>query len=283
MKVVSLFVRYGKEKYVDADLRVKQVILERFPSISHKMIVIDNSLPNSFVDADNPDCIVIGGDNSQWEFSGWDCALRFLGKEVWAYDLVHLATSAFETLYTKYIDIFDRSMLEFAANRCVVLGHIDCYNEPVELLTFVSQSWIRTSFLFVRPVELMALDRVCSVSRLETFFSDAPDQPFLAEAPISDNYKKYILDWLVGGGTGQGVEWHSRFALNSETLPYFAQKALAIINEHLLINRLQALGCLPVDAIWLSGAYKKTKAQDVNVPSWRTQLAERPFDRLVLS
>ena len=76
--------------------------------------------------------LLIGGDNRSWEFSGFDRALDFLGAEVWSYYFVHFATSAFNTLYVAYLERFEPSLLEVVANRAVCVGHIDCYNEPVE-------------------------------------------------------------------------------------------------------------------------------------------------------
>ena len=75
---------------------------------------------------------------------------------------------------------------------------------------------------------------------------------FRPSAPLSANYQKYILDWLTGNGTGQGVEWHSRFGLTPESLPFFEAKASAILNEQMLSVRLRAQGCALLDATWLA-------------------------------
>jgi hypothetical protein len=32
------------------------------------------------------------------------------------------------------------------------------------------------------------------------------------------NYQEHLLGWLAGAGTGEGVEWHSRFDFNFENL-----------------------------------------------------------------
>ena len=50
------------------------------------------------------------------------------------------------------------------------------------------------------------------------FFSGDPTSPFLADAPISARYQRYIIDWLTGSDVGQGVTWHSRLALTPEGL-----------------------------------------------------------------
>ena len=92
------------------------------------------------------------------------------------------------------------------------------------------------------------IDYVNQLSELDTTDVPATTQvavvaaPFRADAPISDAYRRAILGWLTGDGTGQGVEWHSRFRLVESTLPLFESKTMAIMNEQLLTNRLRAQG-----------------------------------------
>ena len=228
----------------------------------------------------NPHCQVIAGSNRLWEFSAWDEGLSYVGSRVWDYDFVHFVTSAFRTLYTRYIDRFDQRMLECIAGRGVAVGHIDYFNQPVELRSIRAQAWLRTSFLFVPPAELAILGSFVSISDGGQFFSADPGYPFRDEAPISPNYRKYILDWLTGPGTGQGVVWHSRFALTSETLPYFQAKVLAMLNEFLLSIRLSRQGCALLDATWLATQNGRVGrlTQLGPIPSWRLQLAGRDTD-----
>jgi hypothetical protein len=108
-------------------------------------------------------------------------------------------------------------------------------------------------------------------------FSGNPDAPFLKDAPLSENYRGYLVGWLTGDGTGQGVEWHSRFTLSRETLPQFQNKVVSILNEHMFSVRLRAQGCAMVDATWLATRVAKLRdGQPLGpIPSWRRQLTER--------
>ena len=82
--------------------------------------------------------MLIGGSNTHWEFSGWDCGIAYLGRRIYDYHLVHLATSAFRALYCRYLDRFDPEMLRAALGRGAAVGHIDYYNEPVRLRWAIS-------------------------------------------------------------------------------------------------------------------------------------------------
>ena len=104
------------------------------------------------------------------------------------------------------------------------------------------------------------------------FFSGDPTSPFLADAPISARYQRYIIDWLTGSDVGQGVTWHSRLALTPEGLVGFEQKALCILNEQMLGVRLRALGCPLVDVTWLS---TRTGAVASGAALWHTPWVEQ--------
>ena len=64
----------------------------------------------------------------------------------------------------------------------------------------------------------------------------------------------------------------------AERLALFEQKALTILNEHLLAIRLRASGCRLVDVTWLSSHVGGgLDGLDWDTPWWR-QIAERTVD-----
>jgi len=251
---------------------------ERLPGVEHELVVIDNALPCEHRERIDDRRTIIGGDNSRWEFSGWDQGLRFLGQRILDLEFVHLATSAYQELYTAYIERLDEEMLSFVVGRGAAVGHIGYYDSPVALLGRPCQSWLRTSFLFMPPTELRLLGSLVSVSDGSVFFSGDPARPFREDAPISDNYKQCILGWLTGSGTGQGVSWHSRFDLSATTIEMFEAKTLAILNEMMLTVRLRTQGCATVDATWLSARVKQLRATGGGlgpIPDWVEQITTR--------
>jgi hypothetical protein len=279
MRVLSILARHGSTKYTGAIDDLQDFRRTRLPSAHHDLLVVDNALEGrEAASAEGHE--VIAGSNRCWEFSAWDEGLAHVGARIWDYDFVHLVTSAFRTLYTRYIDRFDEQMLGSVADRGAAVGHVDCYNQPIELLGNRSQCWLRSSFVFVPPAELVALGSLAGVRDPAPFFSGNPADPFLPDAPLCDVYRGYLLDWLTGPGTGQGTVWHSRFVLDRETLPFFQAKVLAILNEHMLSIRLRRQGCALVDATWLAthAERRRRAARPGPFPGWRDQLAERDTD-----
>jgi len=271
--VLSIFVRHGTDKYPDAEQRLSLLFRNQLPRIRRDIVVVDTALPRGEFER-RPGRVVIGGDNSSWEFSGFQAGLSHVGDELAEYDLVNLATSAFRQLYADYLERFNAEVLDAICGRPVCLGHIDCYNEEIAVLGHPSQHWVRTSCLFLRPTDLQLLGSVVSTGERSQWFSGDPRAPFLPDAPLSMAYRRLITDWLTGRDIGQGVTWHSPMVVSGQALKRFEEKALAIINEHMLTIRLRAAECRTVDVTWLSGLLARRKPVDWDTPWWR-QLTDR--------
>lgn len=276
MRISTVLVGHERPAYLEALEKIEAFFADKMPDAIHRSVVVDNDRPRHEFERLGEGRMLIGGDNSLREFSAWDRGIAYLDRMRENPHFVHLATSAFDSLYTQYLDRFGSTLLEAAYRARAIVGHIDYYNEPIEVLDHTSQQWIRTSFFFVPAEVLHALGSVVSFDRSEQLFSDDPAEPFLPDAPISKRYRELIVSWLTGEGTGQGVVWHSRFTLCEDTLPLFRAKALAIVNEHLLSVRMRALGYPIVDVSWLAGQLAEQTAQGIDWRRpWRLQIEGR--------
>jgi len=258
LKVLVVFIRHGNSKYTDAFERLIGYYQQCHPHVDHKIIIVDNALePGS--EALYSDCVLIGGRNTEWEFSAIDDAVKYEGDTILQYDFIHVVTSAFWRHYTDYIERITTSMLHRILKRDVFLGHIDSYDDEVFLLGKSANYWIRTSFFFLLPATVLRLGSFVSIPRsfAPVLFSGDPAKPFSREAPLSARLQQYVTNWLTGEGTGQGVVWHSRFDLNTDNLPLFEDKVLAILNENLLTRRLEKIGSAPIDSTYLHAIASK--------------------------
>jgi hypothetical protein len=273
MRVLVLFVRNGRERYSHALDELTRLYERRAPGLTRSTIVIDNALPAELSKELGPDSVLIGGDNTSWEFSGWQRAINQLGSEVRKYDVVHLVTSAFGTLYTDYLKRFCPQIAELAAERPVAVGHVDYYPHPVRVGSFVSRHWIRSSFWLINTFELLRLRSLVSLDNAAGFFSVQGEWPFAETAQLSYGYQRLIHNWLTTNrGTGQGTTWHSRFDLNETTRTLFQNKATAIMNEHLLSIRLRAQGTHLLDLTYLAELIENGRVTPVRFPHWREQI-----------
>jgi hypothetical protein len=277
LRILTIFTRFGTEKYETAEHELDELFDARLPGMARDVIIVDTAMTPGVVEQSGRRTL-LGSDNEAWEFSAIDTAVRFLGTRLWAYDLVNVATSAFRQLYVGYLERFTRAVVDAIKGRPVCLGHIDCYNEPIRVLEYVSQHWIRTSCFFLPPAEFGILQSVRSAGDSNRWFSGDPARPFRDEAPLSARYQRLITDWLTGSETGQGTAWHSAMTLDTGHLALFEQKALTILNEHLLAIRLRASGCRLIDVTWLGSRVEGGLDRlDWDTPWWR-QIAERPVD-----
>lgn len=276
MKVLTLFVRHGTDKHPDAINVLKGLYSSQFPDIECKLLIIDNQLPPEDEHVIDSETVVIGGSNDSREFSAWQDGIKYVNRDLQNFDFVHLVTEAFNTLHTSYLNRIDQDGLAAIRHRAAALGHVDYYNSTVTIFGRRSQSWIRSSYVFLPVAEIMLLGPLVTVASESGIFTDDLTSPFALSAPLSDNYKEYLLNWLTGAGTGQGVQWHSRFELTTETFSMFRSKVLAILNEHMLAVRLRGQGCSVVDATWLASRPRSEPLQII--PSWQYQLTHRDTD-----
>jgi hypothetical protein len=277
MRIITLLARHGTATYPDAVEAIDGLFTRQMPDVAHDLLVIDNSLAEHHHEDFGLGRTLIGAPNTHWEFSAWERGVSYLGKRIDHYDFVHLATSAFRTLYIRYLDRFDARMLGLVRGRGAAVGHIDFYNEPVIIGDRSLRSWLRSSFVFLPTAELQLLGSLVSIDDPRPFFSGDPEFPFRGDAPLSANYRQYIINWLSGAGAGQGVEWHSRFELTQEMLSLFEAKAMAILNEQMMSSRLRAQGCALVDATWLAARRAQLPEGEPlgAIPGWRRQITQR--------
>jgi len=278
LRVITVFVRAGTAAYAGAEERLERLFATQLPGISRDVVVVDNLLPEG-IHEQSPRRVVIGGDNSSWEFSGVDVAVRHVGAALWQYDLVNVVTSAFEQLYTAYLERFRPDILIAIRGAPVCVGHIDCYNSPITVISYRSQHWLRSCFLMLPVAELRLLGSLVSAADRRPWFSGNANDPFAPGAPLCATYRQYLLDWLLGKDIGQGVMWHRALARDEAGLDMFEQKARMILNEHLLGIRLRAAGCRLIDVTWLSSILSRRGPCNWDTPWW-TQLSERDRDAI---
>src|SRR5262249_21084209 len=127
--------------------------------------------------------------------------------------------------------------------------------------------WLINTFELLRLRSLVSLDNTAG------FFSVHNDWPFAETAQLSCGYQRLIHEWLTTNrGTGQGTTWHSRFDLNETTRALFQNKAVAILNEHLLSIRLRAQGTHLLDLTYLAEIIDGGRPVPACFPHWRAQM-----------
>lgn len=275
LRILTLLLRYGTDKYGGADERLERLLTRAFPGAERYTVIIDNALPRSTGESLSSTRMLIGGDNTAWEFSGWDRGVQFIGSRLGHFDFVHFATDAFEQFDDDFAEQFNTPVLEALRFGPAMAGHIDYLNEPSDLFGYKVECWVRSSFFFIRPVEVQALGSMVSVPDRSGLFTGDAAQPFQPGSPLDPRLAHSLTSWLTGEGMGQGVQWHSRFALTADTLPFFENKIVAILNEQLLSQRLRSLGCWIADVRWLRNVIEGEVGGRLFEESWHNQVTQR--------
>jgi hypothetical protein len=282
MDVLVIFARHGTQHYASSLDEYRARVRRQLPDARVEWLVVDTALsPGEVREGGSGEPTVVGSSNEEWEFSAFDAGVARVGPRLWEFDLVNLVTSAHGQLYTAYLDRFTPDTLAAIAGRPVALGHIDCYDVRIRLLSHDSQHWLRTSCVFLPPAEALVLGRFAAAGPRSRWFSGVVDPLFRDDAPLSDGYKRLIADWLTGRDLGQGVRWHSPMTAHARNLGRLQDKALAMLNEHLFAARLRAAGGHTVDVTWLATCLARHADVDVATPWW-AQLQGRDRDALVV-
>ena len=247
IKILCLYLRYGPNVYPGSLEKLIKWYQEKQQTANVTLTawIIDNKIDKEYDGIDVATGFrLISGDNSQREFSGFQKVIEKFRKEVESYDVVHFVTSAFDQLFTGYREYFDLNHLYPILHRPLCLGHIDAYDKPVSLMGSTSQSWIRTCFFYISPQYIYTLRELNSIRDGSKFFDKTGK--FLNNGNIDETYILYLKKWLYGEKM-QGLVWHGTMKNDRE----FADKALSIINEHMLSIRLRSIGVNLVDYYWL--------------------------------
>ncbi len=272
VNILCLYLRYGPNDFPGSLEKLFEWYQGKQKKDDFRLTfwIIDNKLPADFDGVDlETGFRLLSGDNAQREFSGFQKVIQQQRGELANYDLVHFVTSAFNQLFTGYLDYFELKHLYPVLHRDICLGHIDSYDRPVTLMDAVSQSWIRTCFFFISPRVLFALKDVHSLKDKRLFFNEKGE--FQENAPVERTYRQYIQQWLSGKKM-QGVTWHGKVKPGQE----FADKALTILNEHMLSIRLRGMGVKLVDYYWLMKNIEAVeKSYEVPLPTEMEQVQVR--------
>lgn len=269
MKILTFFVRYGDLHYKHAFKNLLK-LYEKIKLYDVEIIFIDNALPAEFSANLGNRITMIGGDNTRHEFSGWQKALEKYNKKILQFDLLHFVTSAFENEYNGFYDRINLALIDkFFTKKTAILGHIDAFDAKVWALGREFSSWMCSKFFFAPPSLLEDITTFISPIQKDIFFTSFDKGIFNKKAPLSSNYQEYLIKWICGEGFNYG-KWHSTFELTAFTFEKFKAKAFAIIDEHLLTQRMLESGYDLIDFTWLS-----TKKNITTIPEITKQVKER--------
>lgn len=190
----------------------------------------------------------VAGDNTNWEFSGWDAGLATLG-DFGQHDLLVFCNDTFTNHRPwgwsdrrRFADAFARLA---ASGRQGMCGEVHGYKQPFEILGLSCDRWVST-YLFALTGGL--------VNRLGRRLSLGEDvlariAPGIGEAGIvwgdgiSDGLKKHLDEWVFPYKAGTG--WYKAASASEETK---LRKVKTVLNEKYLAAWCVANGGVMMNA-----------------------------------
>jgi hypothetical protein len=195
---------------------------------------------------------LITGSNEEGEFSAYDEGRRHLtaqadpAPDVWA-----IANDRLPAYGTRYVRAVDTCLLRLMAAAPIVSGHMDAASAQgrgpsggeladrhairIKLWDHVLSCYLRSNWLLVSNSALQRVGGFTSVTSAE--YGQHVPLEFPGAWPLADWLGQEMAEWLRIWLTEPG-NWERAEPLTARSWPVLRQKALAVVNEHLLSARL---------------------------------------------
>lgn len=247
MKIWCLYLVFG-EKHIETGLyELKKLINKLFHNENYKIIIINNAENDrKIVDIDF-NTVLIEGDNSNREFSGWDRGFKYLSEiaKPSLNDAIIIANDTFHRNYgNDYLKLFRKKSIKKTIEKKGFAGYYDAYPEKITIFGLELQWWLRSSIIIG---SYQAFQRILPLSlpfSSEEIFSNDPQVFFKEGSNLSRQYKCYLKGWLIRDYEGCKLfkeAWHSQEPINEKNFGNMKDKARSILCEHYLSAKAQKM------------------------------------------
>jgi hypothetical protein len=231
MNISVVYLQYDKNKYPYSFQYITGCLNKIDAEISY--IVVDNFNCNKSIEKFG-NVHVIGGDNTNWEFSGWQKGFEYTRGNINS-DLIIFCNDSLRSYRHKMLELEHlKKMLERATKEKLFVGKIDRVAEvDFDFMNYNLSEWICSNVFAAAPC---AFENILIDSSIEfDIDSIAGDvDTFLGNDNMGINLRKHIYNWLSFG-------WHSKFNVR-ENIELFKHKTKAILNEKLLTAKMRENG-----------------------------------------
>ena len=235
IKLLILYVEFDLNKYPHSFKILSDALHNK--GVDFDCVVIDNKRENlNKLKAKN--ISIISGDNSNWEFSGWQKGLNYSKQN--HYDLTLIINDSFLNYGIKTIDKYlTQDLLSVLKKHDLVFGKIDglnLSNKNFSVDNTKFNNWICSNAIILpnKILQKISIDSSSEI-KIDSLIEDGNElNSFLNSSRISIDLKNHIINWLTKG-------WHSKFKIESN-VELFKKKTQCIINELLLTSKIKNTG-----------------------------------------
>ena len=227
-KIAIIYLQYDTDKYSESLAYVFGQLNKL--TYQKQYFIVNNKVEFGEVKKfDN--VFVLPGDNSNWEFSGWQKGLDYVKENIDCDLVLFLNDSLAAYTSHKILELGKlEKILDYSFLNSIFCGRLDIAKHEMSFMSHNVRSWIRTNcFAAPRPLlEDFSIDS-SSLFDIEDIAKDL--NCFMKSHKLSKGLKDHIYNWLT-------YQWHSRFDIKSN-IELFKNKTKAILNEKLLTVKIR--------------------------------------------
>ena len=240
LRILILFLTYGDTYKGSLEAFIDEYCLPL--KFQKRLIVIENADENMPVRQRNDWIYEIGGDNSVFEFSGWQKAIESEPAQNFKPDVYLFANSSMHSKLFHERPILNDKIISYIYNHNLFAGNIRKFTFPVMYKGLDLSTFITTQLFIIPKVLLKELKNIVSEYRSEDFIKPtySPDL-FTGNVIWTELFRKTIKIALTDKYR------HKKVELSPENHAFFKRKTLCIINEFMLSGRTKKLNYQMVD------------------------------------
>ncbi|WP_117235687.1 hypothetical protein [Vibrio maerlii] len=244
--IVVLFLIYTDNHLGEGMLEINKILGRMFGSFNANYVIVDNA--DSIEERCDNNQYFIHGDNSCFDFSGWDKGYVFAEEQglIKSDSIILFANDTFfQRNYAdgeNFLDVFDSNIIQGRNLDESAIGYLDDFPKVVTLDGIEYKSWIRSNIFFIPQGVMRKLGSMVFDFPKSRIFSDDIKKFWSDDPLISANWKAYISSWLFGMQDEKFPEyklnWLKSRPLDDSNWLFFQNKAMTILSEHYLTARL---------------------------------------------
>jgi hypothetical protein len=243
LRITVLFVQYEPQAHKGGFVNFRKY----FDALEYpvRYFIIDNKRSDNKYEKQNQNTIIIGGDNSNLDFSGWEKGVKWLENNNHDCDLLIFANDSYPLNLEEYQPYISANIFQFLYEHGVSAGviyntnymdwrrifmlHPDTFAIGEKAFNY----WVRTN-LFIIPFKNREIIKQVN-RKTVTLIHAIYDEHQLFDRSISSNLQRHIIEYLCPApDANPKYIWHSRFVLSTGTFERFRIKARTILCEKLI-------------------------------------------------
>lgn len=270
IKLQVLFLTYG-DKYREA-FDILQIYLEDLNKYCDiNTVIIDNKevgyKPSKLVNYFKT--FIMGGNNTEFEFSGWDIGINYLKQAKSDYDVcLFINDSYVVNEYQQNKKLLSINTIKGCLDNNALVGKCDRLdwrdefrNHRYEIDGQDVKMWIRTNLFYMTKEIVDKLDSLVTYTMkdLNKFVSEEyRGRVFLHIADISINLQLQMIAYIT-------KYWHSAIEICAETWDIWKMKLLGMMNEKFVFVKVKKLGYSIYDYAEFNWNGKNYQKENTNI------------------